>query len=114
MKAANKLVEIYRNDKLKLWIKHEAKFYASELSQTFQMNKTDALLAVLGAEHYSLKDKNKAVWALGVLKEKEALPKLESLYTGEDCQHDSAICQYELQKAILKIKGKFTGSWKLN
>jgi hypothetical protein len=51
--------------------------------------------------HPDLKDN--AIWALGELKAKEALDVLESL------KIDNRISQYELKKAILKIRGEY--SW---
>lgn len=48
--------------------------------------------------------KNNAIWALGEMKAEAALPILESL------RSDATISQYELNKAILKIKGEYT--WK--
>ncbi len=94
---------------LRVWIWTDANKYAEKASLQFKTDKTEALLILLDSEEYTLKEKNKAIWALGVLKEKKALLKLELLYTGEECQHDSAICQYELRKAIHKIEGSLRG-----
>lgn len=96
---------------LRVWIWTDASKYAEKVSLQFKTDKTEALLMLINSEEHTLKEKNKAIWALGVLKEKNALPKLEMLYTGIECRHDSAICQYELYKAIHKIKGDFRGSW---
>lgn len=95
-------------------IKHQANTFAKEATVTFQQNKTESLLMLIDSDKYSLEEKNKAIWALGVLKDKNALPKLEMLYTGEDCKHDEALCQYELKKAILKINNQYSGSWQAN
>lgn len=92
-------------------IKHQAKLYAKEAVSVYHKDKTESLLMLIDSENHSLKEKNKAVWSLGVLKDENALSRLEMLYTGKDCNHDSALCQYELKKAILKIKGDFWGSW---
>ena len=91
---------------LKVWIKTDANSFAEEVSKDFQKDKTAALIAVIDSENYTLKDKNKAIWALGVLKEKEALSKLESLVTNEECMHEKDLCQYEINKATKKINGK--------
>ena len=40
------------------------------------------------------------VWTLGRLRDPRALPALECVYTGEPCQHERNLCQYELEKAI--------------
>ena len=98
---------------LRVWIWTDANKFAEKTAEQFKTNKTEALLLLLDSEKYTFKEKNKAIWALGVLKEKKALTKLELLHTGEECQHDSALCQYELYKAIHKIKGDFYGSWQI-
>ena len=43
-----------------------------------------------------------------------ALPVLEAHYTGAPCDHARALCQYEVQKAILKCRGDFAGSWQVS
>jgi hypothetical protein len=93
------------------WIKHEANLMEKEASVVFKEDKIESLLALIDSENYTLKEKNNAIWALGVLKDERALPQLESLYTGEECNHNKDLCQYEIKKAILKIKGDFRGSW---
>jgi len=49
--------------------------------------------------------RNHAIWALGQLGDKRALPSLEKLYTGEPCDHSKYVCQYELKKAIKLCRG---------
>jgi len=93
------------------WIHHDASAMAKEASIVFKKDKIESLLEVIESEDYSLKEKNKAVWALGVLKDKRALPRLEALHTAKECNHEEELCQYEIKKAILKIKREFRGSW---
>lgn len=93
------------------WIHQDARAMAKEATVVFKKDKIESLLEVIKSENYSLKEKNKAVWALGVLKDKRALPQLEALYTGNECNHGKELCQYEIKKATLKIKGEFQGSW---
>ncbi len=59
---------------------------------------------------HSLQERNDAVWALGQLGDRDALPLLKHYYTGEECQHDKYLCQYELQKAISLIEGGFNST----
>lgn len=68
-------------------------------------------MRLLDSSGFSLEQKNRAVWALGELKDKDALPGLESHLTGESCNQRIELCQYELKKTILKIKMEFNGSW---
>ena len=49
--------------------------------------------------------RSEAVWALGVIGDARALPILLKHHSGEECRHGSALCQYELGKAIKKIEG---------
>ena len=96
---------------INIWIKTDANSIAEEATEVFQKDKIESLLAKLDSDDYSLKEKNYATWALGVLKDERALPKLESLATGQECNHEKELCQREIEKAILKSKGEFRGSW---
>jgi hypothetical protein len=62
-----------------------------------------AVLAACGG--CSLEERNMAVWALGELRDRSALPVLKAHYTGGRCDHAADLCQYELGKAIMKIEG---------
>lgn len=59
-----------------------------------------ALVAYMESDAHSLGERNHATWALGHLRDPEALPALASVYTGELCDHERGLCQYELEKAI--------------
>jgi len=61
-----------------------------------------ALIEFLRAYEHPLAERNHAVWALGRLRDARALPLLEDFYTGEECEHDAALCQSELEKAIAR------------
>jgi len=47
---------------------------------------------------------NHAIWALGQLGDKRALPFLKSLLTGEPCDHETNLCQGEIKEAIQKLE----------
>ena len=64
-----------------------------------------ALLSVVNSPDFSLPEKNRAVWALGQLGNPRALGTPEALFTGEECDHSSYVCQYELEKAIQLCRG---------
>lgn len=56
----------------------------------------------------SFRQRNTAVWALGQLQDKRALPVLQQYYTGRIPSReplDATLSQYELQKAIRLING---------
>lgn len=64
-----------------------------------------ALVSVVTSEDASLSDRNRSIWALGQLGSSEALPVLQSLATGEPCDHEKKICQHELETAIAGCSG---------
>lgn len=64
-----------------------------------------ALLAYADSPAVSLRQRNRAVWALGQMGDARALPFLEKHYHGGPCDHDKALCQYELKKAIKACRG---------
>jgi hypothetical protein len=74
--------------------------YSDEARQTFPGDRITALMAVVDCESCSLTDRNHAVWALGQLADRRALPVLHKYYTGQTCDHLRALCQHELQKAL--------------
>jgi hypothetical protein len=59
-----------------------------------------ALLALLADESRSIRERNHAVWALGRLREARALPALQAARHGGPYDHERALCQRELAKAI--------------
>jgi hypothetical protein len=59
-----------------------------------------ALTAFMNSNARSFRERNLAVWTLGRIGDSKALPSLEAVYTGEVCEHDRKLCQYELEKAI--------------
>ena len=65
----------------------------------------EALMAYVNSEHNSIRERNRAVWALGQLGDRRALPALQEYYTGQPCQHDKYLCQHELRKAIRLCEG---------
>jgi len=61
-----------------------------------------ALIDFVNSSSPPLQDRNLAVWALGRLRDSRALPVLKAHYTGEPCNHEMGLCQYELAKAITR------------
>jgi hypothetical protein len=99
---------------LKLWIKIEANNIASRAMEAYHKDKVESLLLVIDSFEYTFKERNQAIWSLGVLGDDRALARLESLQTHEKCNHNKGLCQYEIKKAILKIKGDYRALWHLN
>jgi len=58
------------------------------------------------SEGIPLKDRNRAIWAVGQLGDVRALVPLGSLLTGKPCDHSSAVCQHEVRKALRLCSGR--------
>jgi hypothetical protein len=67
-------------------------------------DRVDALIAYASCEEHSLRERNRAVWALGQLGDQRALPFLRSL-EGGTCDHEHRLCQREIRKAIRLCQG---------
>ena len=91
---------------LLLVINHSAHSFGSVAQQQYAGDEVEALISAVADEHATLRDRNHAVWALGQFRDPRALPVLRRHYTGEKCQHDQFLCQYELKKATDLCSGK--------
>lgn len=95
---------------LGLFIQSAAHDQARAARRQFPGDEVEALLALVQSERHALSARNKAVWALGQLRDSRALAVLERYYTGGPCEHDRYLCQYELKKAIDACAGR---TWSL-
>ena len=78
----------------------------SELAiQCYGGYSVEALICRVEDANESLREINHAVWALGQLGDRRALPALRKHYTGQPCDHAKELCQRELAKAIRLIDG---------
>ena len=68
-------------------------------------DRIEALISLVNCETCNLLDRNSAVWALGQLRDKRALPTLYKYRTGKPCNHLTSICQYEISKAVKWTEG---------
>ena len=73
-------------------------------------DKVDALMKSVDADTYGYNARlysanNKAFWALGQLGDPRAVPFLRTLLTGEECDHETNLCQGEIQEAMQKLEG---------
>jgi len=91
------------------WISSDVRAICKKAQQQFEGNCVESLVASLESDSLSFKQKNQAIWALGEIGDRRALPALQRLYTGEECPKpcDSSkyICQYGIEKAIRGCKG---------
>jgi hypothetical protein len=67
--------------------------------------RVEALICYVEDPNHRLQDRNRAVWALGQLGDRRALPTLRKRYAGGPCDHATALCQRELGKAIRLLEG---------
>lgn len=92
---------------ISFWIGLGVKKECQKAQQEHRGNCVKTLSAFIEDKKNTFKEKNSAVWALGQLGDPKALPVLNKYYTGEECEHDKFLCQYELEKAIKLTKGSF-------
>ncbi len=85
-----------------LGIGSHVKPICAEAMREYPGDRIEAVLAYVESERHSLKKRNKAVWALGYLGDKRAVPVLKKHFTGGPCEHDKYLCQGERGKAIKK------------
>ena len=90
---------------LSLLIGWGVRSWSNKAISQFGGDRVGALIAVVDCDTCKLSDRNHAVWALGQLCDKRALPVLRKYYTGKPCNHMSQICQHELSKAIKWTEG---------
>ncbi|HOX25700.1 MAG TPA: hypothetical protein PLL30_10975 [Candidatus Krumholzibacteria bacterium] len=93
-----------------LWIGGDVRVAARDAQARFGGGAVAALSAVATSVDAPLDERNRAIWALGQLGDPAALPVLERLQTGAGCQHDRAVCQREVHKAIAACRGGFNVS----
>ena len=78
-------------------------------TQKYPGDKVEALIMLVeskenGYRAHRYRAKNHALWALGQLGDKRALPSLKKLVTGEPCDHETNLCQGEIKEAIHKLE----------
>jgi hypothetical protein len=74
----------------------------------FGGDRVKGLMSVVECDSCSLRERDMAVWALGELRDRRALPVLKPHFTNAKCNHATGLCQYELGKAIMKIEGTWS------
>jgi len=91
-------------------IRSSVKEMSAEATKEFPGDRVEALMKYVNSEDHSLRQRNRAVWALGQIGDKSALPVLEKSYTGGPCDHDHSLCQRELRRAIKACKSAFNAT----
>jgi hypothetical protein len=91
-------------------IRSSVKEMSAEAVREYPGDRIEALMTYVDSENHSLRQRNRAVWALGQIGDERALPVLEKWYTGQPCDHDKTLCQRELGRAIKACRGAFNAT----
>jgi len=91
----------------------------SEAASEFDGDCVEALAAYVESEHHTYQERNHAIWALGEIGDRRALPTLDRLLGGElmdsPCDTSRGICRYSVEKAIELCRGlnivRYVWSW---
>ena len=94
---------------LSLWIEVHVKKVCTMATEKYPGDKVEALMKFVETEETSYRadlyrSNNHAFWALGQLGDKRALPFLKGLVKGGSCNHNTNLCQGEIQEAIDKLE----------
>lgn len=97
-----------------IWIDIDIKKNIKTAKEKYSDNAEDALIAYLSDTTNSPQNRSGvAIWTLGQIQSKKAIPILEDLYKndpeGKTChgRHDSVLCQYEIHKALNACKANW-------
>lgn len=97
-----------------LTIYSKVKSTCLKTQKEYNVSCVDSLIKLTQSDKKTFREKNTAIWTLGQLADKKALPTLRSLYMGKVPRkesYDKTLSQYELKKAITWCeKGNIT-SW---
>ena len=91
---------------LSLWIELTVQRVCEKALREHPGDRVQALIACVDSREYSYHERNRAIWALGQLGDRRALPSLKDHLTGQPCDHErDGFCQGELKDAIQKLEG---------
>jgi len=106
---------------MRIWIGHDIKKNITLAKSHYTGKAEDALIAYLLDTNNSPIDRShKAIWTLGQIRSKKALPVLSEFYKndpeGKTCKghHNSVLCQYEIHKAMVSIDHGWLGAKEKN
>jgi len=91
------------------WVETQLKAVCETATQKYPGDRVEALMKSVDTGEKSYREdiyraNNHAFWALGQLGDKRALPFLKGLVTDKACEHNTNICQGEIQEAIHKLE----------
>jgi HEAT repeat protein len=98
------------------WISSDVRAACHEARQEFAGDCVEALMAYANSDQHTIEERNNAIWALGEIGDKRALPALEKLLHMEKlcpspCNVSTCMCQYSVEKAIRLCEGLSIARW---
>lgn len=98
------------------WISSDVRAACREARQEFGGDCVEALIAHANSDQHTLEERNQAIWALGEIGDKRALPSLEKLLRTEKlcpspCNVSTSMCRYSIEKAIRLCSGLNIARW---
>ena len=106
---------------VRTWIGLGIKERINTAKQQYSGTAEDALIAYLSDTTHTPHDRSDvAIWTLGQIRSQKALPILKEHYKndpqGKTCKyhHDTVLCQYEINKAIVSIEHRWLGAKEKN
>ena len=98
------------------WISSDVRAACHEARQEFEGDCVEALAAYASSDQRFFEERNDAIWALGEIGDRRAVPALqELLHTANPCESPcnvrKCICQYSLEKAIRLCEGLNIARW---
>jgi len=96
-------------------IRKDVKQACLKAKDLYQQNCVDSLIAFAKSDDNSFREKNSAIWALGQIADKSALPFLNglknSLQGQKRCNSSKYLCRYEIEKAVRWCEEGNVTSW---
>lgn len=89
-----------------VWMGAEIMEITKQTQSRYEGDRITAFISALEDEQNGLDMKNRIIWTLGQYGDERAEPVCRSLLTGEECDHEKYVCQYELKKALAYMEGK--------
>jgi hypothetical protein len=95
---------------LALWVRQgvsgECRKACAAEKMEYPRQQAEALIAYVRDARTALREKDRAVWAMGYVKDARVLAALRGMVAnGGQCDHGRYVCQYEVKKAIDKQTG---------
>lgn len=96
-------------------IRGEVKTACLKAQAEYHEDCVNSLIEYIQSNNHTIRNRNSAVWALGQIADKKALPFLyglnKTLPEQEKCSYDDCLSKYEIQKAIRWCEKENITNW---